>query len=539
MYNTGVSNFLSAACSPNRVIDTRVTLKEVQSDIVLSTEDIVSYKLIYASTAGKYFTPGNFVITPLELSLNADSPQVSSINFKGVVIGSLLVEAGIQSGTMVYVPMGKFYIDDDGISTEEDGYVTIKASDIPPHLNEKVISSDLPLPCTVREALDSISEHIGIEIHASADDFPNLNSVQLSATFELSCTYRELLRYIAEILGAYIRMGRDGDMYFEKVFKGVVDLGCTLDDNYLFSVNQQESTVKPFHYISIKANAADVGVSQEVIGVSTNKEYSIIDNPLSYGHPEDFLQGLVNPTSFTEFHPAKISFQGRPDIDTGDVLQYVYKGSTYLLPICIHTFEYNGGFKTTVESIGTEVSAVSSNNSNNTQTQTDVTALRQSINALVRDLTQTQSEITDINGDIVKLNSLLQTAELLQSQISNIDGNIAQLSTLTQTANQLRLDISTVSQSLADTAAAVNKNQATLLTYFDFQADGLTIGINTSSIKLKLSNDKIQFLKDGTEVAHLTEGQLYVTDAHFLKTLILGNFEFTPRNNGNLSLRRR
>ena len=538
MYNTGVTGFLTAASSPNRDIDTRVTLSTPHGNKVLTPDDIVSYKISDACVAGKYFTPGNFVATTLELSLNASSTTVSQIGFKNTAINFLSIEAGIRVSQMVYVPMGVFYIEDNGVSTESDGHVTVKASDLPSVMSDKFYSSSLELPCTIQAALDKMSQDIGIPIIVSADLFPNL-SVILAETFELSSTYREALRYIAETLGAYVCMGRDGSIYLEKVFKGVVNIGCTLDNNYLFSVNQQESTVKPFQYVSIKANAADVGVSQEVIGVTTGKEYAIYNNPFTYGHPEDFLAGLVQPTAFTEFHPAKVSFHGRPDIDTGDVLQYVHKGVTYLLPVCIHTFEYNGGFKTTIESIGTDSLAVSSNISTNSQTHTDITALRQSLNSLVRDLTQTQSEIIDINGDVVKISSILQTVEQMQSQISSLEGDITQMSSLTQTANQLKIDIQTVVQALSDTNTAVNKNQATLLTYFDFQADGLTIGLNTSNIKLRLSNDRVQFLKDGAEVAYLSDGQLYVTDAHFLKTLVLGNFELAPRTNGNLSLRRR
>ena len=536
MYDTGVANFLAAASNPNRLIDTRATLKSAQ-DVVWNTEDIVSYKISDASVAGKYFTPGNFVASTLEMSLNAMSTKVSQVEFNTMAINAVIVEAGISSlGSMIYVPMGVFYIDDDGISTENDGHLTLKATDIPPVMSTQFNSSILPLPCTVQDALNTIQGRIGISIHVEGD-FPNLTA-PLSETFELSSTYREALRYIAETLGAFVHMRRDGSIGIEQIFKGVVNMGCTLDDNYLFSVNQQETTVKSFQYISIKASEADVGVTQQVAGIASEKEYAIINNPFTYGHPEDFLAGLVQPTSFTPFHPATIAFHGRPDLDVGDVLEYVYKGAIYWLPVCMHTFEYNGGFTTTVEGIGTDSLAVSSNKSNK-QVSTDITALRQNVNSLVRDLTQTQSEIVDINGDITRMSDILQTVEKLQTQVSSLEGDLDKVSTLTQTAKQLRLDIQTVTEALAETTSVMNQNQATLLTYFDFQSDGLTIGVNTSTIKLRLANNRIQFLKDDAEVAYLSEGQLYVTDAHFLKSLILGNFELTPRTNGNLSLRRR
>lgn len=537
MYNTGNAGFLAAACNSNRTIDTKAVLALPASNVGLSTNDIVSYKLQYASTGGKTFTPGSFVASRLELSLNAASTVVAGVNFKTTPVNNLTVSAGIQvSGTMVYVPMGKFYPEKDGVELGDDGYVSIHATDIPPVLYDQFNSASLTLPCTIKEALTKISSETGLTITVAAADFPNL-SVELIESFALLTTYREALMYIAEALGGFVRMGRNGEILLKRCFSGLVDIGCVLDENYLFGVNKQESSVKPFQYISIKAEKDDLGVTQTVAGVTTECEYAIISNPLTYGHPEDFLAGLVSPTTFTEFYPASISFHGRPDIDVGDVLKYIYKGVTYILPICNHTFEYNGGFKTTVESIGTDALQTSSVDSG---TKTQITVLKQNINTLFRDLTQTQSQITEINGDLAQVSTLLQTVELLQSQVSKVEGDLQKMSTLTQTADQLRIDIQTVADGLKTTNDTVSKNQNTLLSYFDFKADGLTIGISSSNIKLRLANNKVQFLKDDTtEVAYFSEGQLYVTDAHFIRSLVLGNFEFTPRSNGNLSLRRR
>ena len=538
MYNTGVDKFLTAVCSPNRTIDTRVAMR-LSEEVPLGTNDIVSYKITYSSTAGKSFTPGGFVASLLELSLNASSDKLKETDFKTDPISDLAIEAGIQVGnSMVFLPMGTFYPDKDGVTVSDGGQVTVKASDIPPILYTQFSSDIFTLPCTVEEALSSISSAIGIPIHAELDDFPNL-AIELAETFSLTTTYREAIMYAAETLGGYSRMGRNGEIYIKKLFSGLVDLGCVLDDNYLFSVTKQESTVKPFQSISIKANEDDLGVTVEVGGIETGCKYDILDNPLTYGHPGDFLQGLINPTSFNAFYPSNLSFQGRPDLDVGDVLQYAYKGVTYILPVCNHVFEYNGGFKTTVESIGSDTLKVSSVDSG---LKTKITALRQNINSLFRDLTQTQSQIIDINGNITEMSTVLQTVELLKSSISKIEGDINQLSTLTQTADGLRLSIETLTTDLASAQGMIDNTQQTLLTYFDFLEDGLTIGIGSSNIKLNLANNRVQFIKDDDKdhpVAYFSEGKLYVMDAHFLQSLVLGNFEFVPRTNGNLSLRYR
>ena len=535
MYNTGKAGFLTAACNPNRLIDTRAILRTA-SDVVMGAGDMVSYKIDYASTGDKAFVPGSFVANRLEMSLNAQSTKVSEVNFKANPLKYVSVSAGIQvPGEMEYVPMGKFYPEKDGVEAGDDGYVYIYATDIPPVLYEQFNTSSLSLPCTVAEFLSAISSATGLTITVKAEDFPNLG-VTLIPSFALITTYREALMYIAEALGGFVTMGRVGEILFKRCFSGLVDLGCTLDENYLFSVTKQESSVKPFQYINIKAEKDDLGVTQEVPGATTQCQYAIISNPLTYGHPEDFLEGLVEPTTFTEFYPSCVSFHGRPDIDVGDVLEYVYKGATYILPICKHTFEYNGGFKTTVESIGTDALQTSSVDAG---PKTQITVLKQNINTLLRDLSQTKSQITEINGELTQITTLLQTVELLQSQVSKVEGDLEKVSTLTQTADQLRIDIQTVADGLKSTNDTVADNQNTLLSYFDFQADGLTIGVNSSNIKLRLSNNRIIFLKDEQEVAYLSDGQLYVTDAHFIHSLVLGNFEFTPRSNGNLSLRRR
>ena len=537
MYNTGNSDFISAACSSDRTIDTYAVLNMQESNVTVGVKDIASYKTTSSSTGGKSFVPGSFVAGQLELSLIGVSSVMTTVDFKQAHVDSILLHSGIKvRADMVYVPMGKFYPKKNGVVVSDDGYVKITASNIPEALEGKFISSTLTFPCTVGDALSHVASQTGLVLEINPDDFPNL-SVELTESFVLTTTYREAIMYMVEILGGYAYMGRNGQICVKRCFSGLVGIGCTLDEKRIFSVSKQESSVKPFQYIGIKANADDLGVTTEVEGVSTECVYNIIDNPLSYGHPEDFLEGLVAPTSFTEFYPSKISFQGRPDLDVGDVLEYSYKGVTYLLPTCIHIFEYNGGFKTTLESIGSDVLNTSSVDSG---TKTQIIALKQNINSLVRDLSKTQSDIVDINGNVSNLSSILQTATALVSRIESLEGSVGKYSTVSQEVDKYSIRFGNIEKDLKDVRDMVNEDKDALLSYFDFLPDGLVIGVPASDIKLKLSHNRINFLRnDFEEVAYFSEGKLYVSDAQFLKTLVLGDFEFVPRSNGNLSLRRR
>lgn len=72
--------------------------------------------------------------------------------------------------------------------------------------------------------------------------------------------------------------------------------------------------------------------------------------------------------------------------------------------------------------------------------------------------------------------------------------------------------------------------------YIRFENGDIILGEEGNAITLRLENDRIKFLDEGTEVAYISDKQLYITDAHFLNSLRLGNFAFIPRQNGNLSL---
>lgn len=66
----------------------------------------------------------------------------------------------------------------------------------------------------------------------------------------------------------------------------------------------------------------------------------------------------------------------------------------------------------------------------------------------------------------------------------------------------------------------------------------LELGAATSDIILRQTNDRIQFVQNGSEVAYVSNNTLYITDGHFLNSLRVGQFAFIPRANGSLDFKR-
>ena len=66
----------------------------------------------------------------------------------------------------------------------------------------------------------------------------------------------------------------------------------------------------------------------------------------------------------------------------------------------------------------------------------------------------------------------------------------------------------------------------------------LELGSVTSDIILRQTNDRIQFVQSGMEVAYVSNNTLYITDGHFLNSLRVGDFAFIPRANGSLDFKK-
>ena len=66
----------------------------------------------------------------------------------------------------------------------------------------------------------------------------------------------------------------------------------------------------------------------------------------------------------------------------------------------------------------------------------------------------------------------------------------------------------------------------------------LELGSITSDIILKQTNDRIQFVQNGAEVAFVSNNTLYITDGHFLNMLRVGDFGYIPRANGSLDFKK-
>lgn len=118
---------------------------------------------------------------------------------------------------------------------------------------------------------------------------------------------------------------------------------------------------------------------------------------------------------------------------------------------------------------------------------------------------------------------------------------------MSKTNSELRLDftksIASASddmQSKLDAANnATNQKFGEISKYIRFVDGKIVLGETGSELTLTVQNNRVSFQQSGNEVAYFSNNNLYIRRAEVLTTLRVGNFEFAPRYDGGLILRKR
>lgn len=146
------------------------------------------------------------------------------------------------------------------------------------------------------------------------------------------------------------------------------------------------------------------------------------------------------------------------------------------------------------------------------------------------------ARINGLNGEIT---SVVQSNN---STLKNEINNNTQLQ-ITQAQNNLRLEWSGDINNAQNASNQYTDGQiADIHKYIHFDDGKIYLGTDASPFKVIISNEKIAFMEDNSEVAYISnnkfnfeQGSLNLKEGQ--STFDLGNWHFVPQSNGNLSLK--
>lgn len=152
---------------------------------------------------------------------------------------------------------------------------------------------------------------------------------------------------------------------------------------------------------------------------------------------------------------------------------------------------------------------------------TSDTTLDETIDSIISDVNSVSDSVIDISQTVTE-----HTEQINEFQVTQ-EGFEFTFNTLSNTVTQI-----------GDQVTEIYSEQLKYIKFIDGEIWlGRDADEGEDEFKVVISNDRVRFLQNNSEVAYLSNNQLYITNGQILKRLDLGPFAFFPRDNGNLTFR--
>lgn len=110
---------------------------------------------------------------------------------------------------------------------------------------------------------------------------------------------------------------------------------------------------------------------------------------------------------------------------------------------------------------------------------------------------------------------------------------------ISQTAEEVNVRFDTVNERITTENEEIVRILEENSKYIRLVDGNIILGESGALLTTKISNGRISFLYNDTiEVAYISDQKLYITNAEILDSIVIGNFGFIPRANGNLSFKK-
>lgn len=297
----------------------------------------------------------------------------------------------------------------------------------------------------IQSGLNAASNNGAPAIYAAAGDATQILEQFTARPFEsVQLTSRDIFGKICEAVGCIGLISSDG-FFVPRFFRNAVINNSVYTINAdalgsgVFSINVAEYNVPAVDKLKAANSDLDFGL---IVGTGTNA-YVITDNPFLYSEdsqdtPEDKVTDIYNRLNgFGAYTPIVIDAKADWSIQSGDVINVVYGGTTYRLPIFQQTLTYRGGFvRMSMWSTGSESRpTLSAQNRSEFRGQKTVHELQITSDSLV-------SRINDFNGSG---STIEQTINGINTTVSGKVGYDEVISSINQTPEQITIDASKIS----------------------------------------------------------------------------------------------
>lgn len=147
---------------------------------------------------------------------------------------------------------------------------------------------------------------------------------------------------------------------------------------------------------------------------------------------------------------------------------------------------------------------------------------------------------TYVNEYIENSEETTRTMLAEYAKTSDLESVREEMSTsISQTATDFTVQFDTVNERITNENGEIVRILEENSKYIRLVDGNILLGEQGALLTTKIANGRISFLyNDSLEVAYISEQKLYITQAEILESIVIGNFAFIPRANGNLSFKK-
>jgi phage minor structural protein len=192
----------------------------------------------------------------------------------------------------------------------------------------------------------------------------------------------------------------------------------------------------------------------------------------------------------------------------------------------------------------------------NNNLQESYNNINTSVNGLSVKVGRVETKTTEHGNDISVLESRMSEAEfeITENLISSTIGETVYVSKnefdmlakktesqMNQSSSAIEMSFTTSYKYTSDVETDLNNFKEEVATNIRFDENGMEIGKTNSPFKATLSNEKLAFTENDSEVAYISNKKMHITDAEVKNSLTVGSSNYSYRwnleSNGHLRLR--
>ena len=344
-------------------------------------------------------------------SCNASEFKITIANNVSSLIGKRInVNEIIDGDTLNPFELGTYTVVSDVPTVERDHREITAYDDLYLILNTEVSAwyESLTFPMTLKSFRDAFFNHLGITQDPTILINDNIN---IEKTITPTTLYgSDVITRICEINACFGRIGRNGHFQY-------ITLGGTATDvsGKAIELKREDYQTELIDKVQIRQNPEDIG---GIAGAGTNA-LIIEDNFLMYGKSASALNAIattvLNAVESIQYTPVELEIIGTPCMETGDAIEFSDGSNTITSYVLERTLR---GIQTLYDSIYAEGQPI---RSEVTSLNTEISQALGRVNALVRTVEETSSQVIDLEAEVQSL--VTQTAGQISAKVDKVGGN--------------------------------------------------------------------------------------------------------------------